>query len=72
MSREQVSHPAPRAIACNVREAGKVTTAGALAYVRNPNFDNASERVEVLVRSRGGRWIQRWEDTRPPRLSPAP
>lgn len=63
MTHEQVSHPGRRAIACNVREAGRVAATGALAYVRNPNFHNASDRVEVLVRSRGGRWVQRWADT---------
>jgi len=53
-----------RAIACNYRESTNVAAAGALAYISNTNFDNAAERVELLVRSRSGHWIQKWQNTR--------
>lgn len=66
-----MTHPlgsAPRAdkrvIACNYRVPAKVARAGALCYVLDANYGNAGERVRLLVRSRGARWIEKWEDTR--------
>lgn len=53
-----------RVIACNLRRArdGAVST-GAKCYVVRLNPGWGSERVEVLARSRSGRWIRRWERT---------
>jgi len=42
----------------------KTATTGALAYVRWPNPGNSNDRIALLIRSRGGRWIEKWEDMR--------
>ncbi len=48
-------------IACNYSESCKTATKGSLAYVMgiNPGWDN--NRIPILSRSRGGRWIWKWE-----------
>lgn len=60
--------PAPpvdrQAIACNYLEATNVAAQGALAYVILTNPGWGGERVMILVRSRGGRWVEKWENTR--------
>jgi hypothetical protein len=53
-----------RAVACNYAESTKIAAKGAKAYVLLFNPGNASDRIVVLVRSRGGRWVQKWEDAR--------
>jgi hypothetical protein len=53
-----------RTIACNYRDGISSVARGALCYVLTPNHGNAGERVRLLARSRGGRWIVKWEDTR--------
>ncbi len=52
-----------RVIACNIAEPTSPAAKGALAYVINPNIGWGSERIFLLIRSRGGRWIEKWEDT---------
>lgn len=53
--------PDKQVIACNYTEATKVASKGALCYVIGINRGNGSERIEILARSRGGRWIEKWE-----------
>lgn len=50
-----------RVIACNYTESTKVVTAGTKAYVIPQLGGNLPERVRLLVRSRGGRWVEKWE-----------
>jgi hypothetical protein len=50
-----------RVIACNYTGPTKVAAAGARAYVIPQFGGNLPERVRVLVRSRGGRWVEKWE-----------
>jgi hypothetical protein len=50
-----------RALACNYAEPASAAAKGALAYVRWPNYGNGNDRVPLLARSRGGRWIRKWE-----------
>lgn len=66
-----VSEPAParepldrRVVACNFREATNVARKGARAYLVRPNPGGGDDRVVILVRSRGGRWVEKWEDIR--------
>lgn len=51
-----------RVIACNYTEGTNVAAQGARAYVV-PLYlgGNLPERVMVRVRSRGGRWVTKWE-----------
>lgn len=51
-------------IACNFRQGTSVARKGALAYLLSDNRGNGSDRVEILIRSRGGRWVEKWEDIR--------
>lgn len=53
-----------RVVQCNYTEAVSEARAGARAYLVNPNLGNGADRIEILVRSRGGRWIEKWEDIR--------
>lgn len=53
-----------RVVACNYRAASKIARQGALAYVLLTNPGGGHDRMEILVRSRIGRWVRRWEDTR--------
>ena len=48
-------------VACNLRLTSKTAKMGAIAYVLNPNFGNGCERISVLVRSKSGRWVVKWE-----------
>lgn len=45
-----------RAIACNVATVTPAYSRGSLAYV----VQLAGDRVHILVRSRGSRWVQFW------------
>jgi hypothetical protein len=49
-----------RVIACNYTEPTKVVAAGARAYVIPQLGGNLPERV----RSRGGRWVEKWESVK--------
>lgn len=48
-------------IACNYAEPSKVAVGGALCYVTQPNPGGGHDRMCLLIRSRGGRWIEKWE-----------
>jgi hypothetical protein len=51
-----------KALACNYAEGSGVARPGALAYVVCSHLGgNLPERVKVLARSRGGRWVEKWE-----------
>lgn len=56
--------PDRRVIACNYIQGTTVAAPGASAYVCLPLGGNLPERACVVVRSRGGRWVQKWEDMR--------
>lgn len=47
-------------IACNRRVADRKFKTGALGYVVYPNPGGGGDRVCVLMRSRGGRFIEIW------------
>ncbi len=53
-----------RVVACNYGEATSVAPQGALAFVVYPDPDGFGKRVELLVRSRSGRWVRKYEDIR--------
>lgn len=48
-------------ISCNYIQPAKVAAEGALCFVLNPNPGNGAANVELLIRSRGGRLICKWE-----------
>jgi hypothetical protein len=48
-------------MACNFAEAISECRKGALCYVLYSNPGGGYDRVFVLARSRGGRWIEKWE-----------
>src|SRR4051794_36377440 len=50
-------------IACNYLEATSACRRGALAFVSQATGGDIG-RVRVLARSRGGRWVCRWEPLR--------
>lgn len=53
------------AIACNYLEGTNVASEGAKAYVCLHYLGgNLPERVTIVARSRGGRWVEKWENTR--------
>lgn len=51
-------------IQCNYVVGTKVCSVGARAYVWLTNPGGGSDRIQVLARSRGGRFVERWEDVR--------
>jgi hypothetical protein len=53
--------PDRKVIQCNYRKATKVAVEGARAYLMLNNRGNANDRIMILVRSRGGRWVGKWE-----------
>lgn len=53
-----------KAIRCNYAEGTNIASTGATAYVLHMNYGNANDRLHVLVRSRGGRWVEKWESTK--------
>lgn len=50
-----------KVIACNLNQPTKTCVEGALCYVLDFNLSNAAEQVRLLMRSRGGRWIDKYE-----------
>lgn len=56
--------PDRRVVQCNYATAVSAVAAGARAYLVRPNPGGGNDRIVILVRSRGGRWIQKWEDIR--------
>lgn len=53
-----------RAVVCNYAVPTGPVAAGAKAYIVGAFGGNLPENVEVMVRSRGGRWIRKWERVR--------
>lgn len=51
-------------IACNYTEPTTVAAKGARAFVIAQFGGNMPERLRVVVRTRGGRWVEKWENTR--------
>lgn len=56
--------PDRKVVQCNYAEATKIASEGARAYLVYPNPGGGYDRVGILVRSRGGRWVEKWEDSR--------
>lgn len=52
------------AVACNFRLGTKIASPGAQAFVAPTVAGNGSERIDILVRSRSGRMVRKWEDIR--------
>lgn len=50
-----------KVIQCNLSVTMSYAVEGARAYVVRLNPGWGNERIVVLVRSRGGRWIEKWE-----------
>lgn len=53
-----------RVVQCNYAAPVSAAPAGARAYLVRPNPGNGDDRVVILVRSRSGRWVEKWEDIR--------
>jgi hypothetical protein len=53
-----------RVVQCNYIEGTGVASKGARAFVTRSNGGNGTDRVMVLVYSRGARWVEKWEDAR--------
>lgn len=55
-----------RVVACNYVEGTTACRTGAKCYVTlaNPGAGNQPDRIAILARSRGGRWIVKWEATK--------
>ena len=51
-----------KVIQCNYADGTKIARAGARAYVVLPNPGNGHDRIKILVRSRNGRWVEKYED----------
>jgi hypothetical protein len=56
--------PDRKVVQCNYAVPTKIAAQGARAYVVYPNAGNGHDRIGILVRSRGGRWVEKWEDSR--------
>lgn len=53
-----------KAVACNYAEGTKIFSLGTKAYIVNAFWGgNLPERVCLVGKSRGGRWIEKWEAT---------
>jgi hypothetical protein len=50
-----------RVIACNYATSTRIAVKGGLAYLTGGNTGDGGERRTFLVRSRGGRWVDKWE-----------
>ncbi len=50
-----------RVVACNYAVATKIASKGALCYVLLDNPGWGNNRIVILARSRGGRWVNQWE-----------
>lgn len=53
-----------RVVQCNYVSGTGVAAAGARAYLVRGNPGNGHDRIVILVRSRGGRWVEKYEDIR--------
>lgn len=53
-----------KAVACNYRYSTKLCPQSAKAFVLGSNPGNGSDRICVVARSRGGRWVTKYEDSR--------
>lgn len=53
-----------RVVQCNYTEPASAVASGARAYLLRPNPGSGDERIVILVRSRSGRWVEKWEDIR--------
>jgi hypothetical protein len=53
-----------RVVQCNYAEPVSAAATGARAYLVRPNPGGGDDRIVILVRSRGGRWVEKWEDIR--------
>jgi len=51
-------------IVCNYTEGTGIVAKGAKAYVVLQLGGNLPENIPVVVRSRGGRWVRKWERVR--------
>lgn len=51
-----------RVIACNLTETTNIGPRGARCYVVLPNPGGGHDRIVVLIRSHGGRWVEKWEN----------
>lgn len=50
-----------RVIQCNFTETTNVAPKGARAYLIRLNPGNGNDRIIILVRSHGSRWVEKWE-----------
>jgi hypothetical protein len=50
-----------RSIACNYAIATRVCSEGALCFVLDLNPGSGGERLMIRARSRGGKWVTKWE-----------
>lgn len=48
---------------CNYIVPTHIAVAGAKAYVCLTNPGGGNDRIAILVRSRSGRWVRKWEST---------
>ncbi len=53
-----------RVMVCNRRTGGPSVSQGAKCYVFNGWWGGGLERVQILAKSRGGRWVSKWEGLR--------
>lgn len=53
-----------RVVQCNYATGISAVTTGARAYLARTNPGGGNDRIVILARSRGGRWIEKWEDIR--------
>jgi hypothetical protein len=51
-------------VQCNYAGPVSAAAAGARAYLVRPNPGGGDDRIIILVRSRGGRWVEKWENIR--------
>lgn len=56
--------PDRQVIQCNFTQPTSVAVEGARAFVVRLNPGNGNDRIQVLVYSRGHRWVEKWEDAR--------
>jgi hypothetical protein len=61
MTSPQAPEDCVLAIACN-HSGSSYIRRGAKAYVLDPNWGYATNRVKLLVRSRSRRWVRKWEN----------
>lgn len=50
-----------RVLQCNYTETTNIAPQGARAYLVSTNRGNGNDRVEILVRSHSGRWVEKYE-----------